>query len=57
MSANQRAWECAFELVNNHADQLTMTQLVDCHITIMAHPDRARLEVIALAAAVMGLRK
>lgn len=56
MSANQRAWDCAFELANNYAYRLTVQQLVDCHITIMAHPDRASLEMIALAAMVMGSR-
>lgn len=55
-SANHRAWESAFELVNNYADRLTLAQLIDCHIAIMAHADRARLEVIALAAAVIGWR-
>jgi len=42
--------------VNNYADRLTLAQLIDCHIAIMAHADRARLEVIALAAAVIGWR-
>lgn len=57
MNARDRAWECAFELASNHSDRLTVAQHILCLTTVMRHPDRAALEVIALACQVLGVRR
>lgn len=51
---NARAWECAIVLLDR--DDLTVQQRILCHIAVMAGPDHAPLEVIAIAAQVMGER-
>lgn len=57
MSAAVRAWECALVLMQDHARSLTPAQHILCLTTVMRHPDRAPLEVIALAAMVLGARQ
>ncbi len=51
---NGRAWECAIVLLDH--DDLTIQQRIVCHIAAMAGPDRASLEVIAIAAHILGER-
>ncbi len=52
---NARAWECAIVLLDRN--DLTIQQRIVCHIAVMAGPDRASLEVIAIAAQVLGGRQ
>ena len=54
---NATAWECAWVLVTDYADRLTMQQLVACHIAVMRGPERAPLDMIALAARVIEQRQ
>lgn len=54
--AQHRAWEAAFELLNNHTDRLTPLQFIACQIAVMRHPDHASLTIIALAADLLGRR-
>lgn len=56
MSPRHRAWECAYELAANHPHDLTRAQHILCLTTVMRHPDRAPLELIALAAQILGAR-
>jgi hypothetical protein len=56
LSAHDRAWEAVWELAANHSHDLTPAQHIVCLTTVMRHPDRAALEVIALAAQVLGER-
>lgn len=54
MTFSDRAWECALVLIER--DDLTVQQRIDCHIAVLAGPDRASAEVIALAAQILGER-
>ena len=55
MTPQDRAWDCAIVLLD-HANRLTAEQHILCVTTAMSHPDRAPLDVIALAALVLGSR-
>lgn len=43
-------------LLTQHADRLTIQQRIQCHIAVMAGPDEAPSDVIAIAAQVLGER-
>ncbi len=55
MSAHGRAWECALALEDTPG--LTPEQTIAVHVAILAGPDRASLELIALAVRVLGTRQ
>lgn len=55
MSAQDRAWESAYALLN-YPDSLTPDQHILCLTTVMRAPEHAALEVIALAAMILGSR-
>ena len=56
MSAADRAWECALVLSQQYAERLTLAQQILCVTTVMRCSERAPLELIALAASVLGTR-
>lgn len=56
MTHSDRAWECALVLALDRPHDLTPAQHILCLTTVMRHPDRAPLEVIALAAQILGVR-
>lgn len=57
MSAQFRAWEGAFELLNTHARSLTPQEIIDCQVIVMRHPDHAPLTILGLVCEVMmGIR-
>lgn len=57
MNAQHRAWEAALVLTEQHQDSLTPQQYILCLTTTLAHPDKAPLELIALASQILGERK
>jgi hypothetical protein len=50
------AWLCAYTLSAGHADRLTQAQRVACEIAVMRDPERAPLDMIALACQILGDR-
>lgn len=52
-----RAYECALVLVQDHADRLSLQQRIACEVALMGEPERAPLELIALAAQLLGERQ
>lgn len=51
-----RSWECALVLVQDHADRLTIQQLIECHVALLS-AEQAPLSMIALAADILGERQ
>lgn len=51
-----QAWECAFVLVYEHADRLTVQQLIEAHVALLS-AERAPLSMIALLADILGERQ
>lgn len=51
-----RAFECAIAL-QEFAQRLTVEQRIAVELALIVGPDRAPLEMIALAAAVLGTRQ
>ena len=56
MSTADRAWDCAYALWSDHAARLSAQQAVRVYVALMAGPERAGLECIALAAQIIGTR-
>ena len=57
MTGSSRAFECAFVLLAEHADCLTIQQHIACEIALMAGPERAPLSIIPLAVQIIGVRQ
>lgn len=57
MTAHDRAWDAAWDLAMHHPYRLTPAQHILCITTMLRHPERAGLEVIALAAQILGARQ
>lgn len=55
--SHSRAFDCAWSLLSEYPERLTVQQCIECHVALMAGPDEAGLGVIAIAAMVIGARQ